>query len=407
LTDLVIVNPNARIPAPNAAIEPPLWAGLIAGYNLSKLKSVSIIDAEAEDLSVGDTVRRVKDLNPKEVLIVVMGTNPSVSSTPKMPVTLDLLKCLPNAKLTGIHPIALNCPNTVVKPFDGLPTVPWYLLPRELYKAHNWHCLQDIEHRSPYAVLYTSLNCPYSCSYCNIHTLYGDHKIKYRYLEDIYQELIDLSWYGVRHIKIWDELFCLDEHRVNKICDFIISLNYEFNFWAYARVDTVTEKMLSKMKKAGINWLSYGFESASENIRQKSNKKFDESKVRRAIDMTRNAGINIMGNFTFGLPGDNLDSMKTNLEMAIRENFEYVNFYVALPYPGSAWYESLKDKPTDWSRFGQYSKDMYGDPEVIKFKDQAFQTYFRRPEYLSMIKGKFGDKAEDHIKELVKWNIRK
>ncbi len=403
MTDLVLVNPNNRVPSPYAAIEPPLWLGLIAGDRLYTSK-VAIVDAEAEGLTIEETVTRVKELNPKEILIVVMGNNPSVSSTPKMPLAEELLKYL-DAKVTGLHPMAVKHPKLDLYPVT-LSSIPWRLLPMDKYRAHNWHCLDDLDKRSPYGVLYTSLNCPFSCSYCNIHTLYGDRKVRFRPLADIIQELALLVCdYKIRNIKIWDELFCLDTKRVNEICDFIISQGYDLNIWAYARVDTITSRMLSKMKRAGFNWLAYGFESV-DAVRKLSNKNIDDAVVKWAIDMTRDAGINIMGNFLFGLPGDTLDSMKATLDMAVRENFEYVNFNVALPYPGSVWYDSLKDKPTDWSSFNQFSPNICADSEVVKFRDEAFTTYFSRPEYLSMIKSKFGGKAEDHIKEMLKWRIR-
>ena len=407
MTDLVLVNPNNRTPAPFAAIEPPLWLGLMAGHHLQIGENTAIIDAEAEGLTVEETAARVNVLHPKETIIVVMGANPSVSSTPKMPVTEELLKRFP-ARLTGIHPIAVNYPSdTIHKPFDGFPFVPWYLLPMEKYRAHNWHCLDDLDKRSPYGVLYTSLNCPFDCDYCNIHALYPGHRdVRYRPFGDIYEDLSYFANNHIKNIKIWDELFCLDQERVLSICGYILNFDLDFNIWAYARVDTVTEKMLAKMKQAGINWLAYGFESAQEDVRQKSNKKFSDSQAKRAIDMTRDAGINIIANFLFGLPGETEDDMRASLDMAMRENFEYVNFNVALPYPGSEWYASLKLKPTDWSSFSQFSPSICADPAVVRFRDGAFQAYFNRPEYLSMIKTKFGEKAEEHIKEMLKWKIR-
>ena len=35
------------------------------------------------------------------------------------------------------------------------------------YRAHNWHCFGHLE-RQPYAALYTTLGCPYHCSFCCI-----------------------------------------------------------------------------------------------------------------------------------------------------------------------------------------------------------------------------------------------
>jgi radical SAM superfamily enzyme YgiQ (UPF0313 family) len=59
-------------------------------------------------------------------------------------------------------------------------------------------------------------------------------------------------------------MFAFKESHVNKLCDLIIDRGYSLNMWAYARVDTLTGKMLEKMKRAGINWLALGFESGSK-----------------------------------------------------------------------------------------------------------------------------------------------
>ncbi|MEK9139087.1 MAG: BatD family protein, partial [Bacteroidota bacterium] len=85
-------------------------------------------------------------------------------------------------------------------------------------------------------------------------------------------------------------------------------LGDKLNMWAYARVDTINDRMLKKMKQAGINWVAYGFESASAEVRRGVAKKFQQSIISQAVEMTRAAGIYIIGNFIFGLPDDNLET---------------------------------------------------------------------------------------------------
>lgn len=394
MTDIVFVNPNNKNPSPTSAIEPPFWAGLCASYIHDTFKAdVAIVDAEMENLTVEQTVHKVKAYDPSEVVIVVMGNNPSVSSTPKMSVTEQLQKYLPNAYLTGIHPIALNTPKTLRTAFSDTSTIPHYLFDYSKYTAHNWHCLSDIDNRSPYAVTYTSLNCPYDCYYCNVHTLYGDRKVRYRPLDDIYRDFSYFAEHGIKNIKIWDELFTFDKKRVWDICTYIVHNKYNFNIWCYGRLDSVDKFTLEWMKAAGINWIAYGFESVDD-------KKFVEH-TEEVIKWTQDAGINIMANFMFGL--DEYDSpldIKT-IDFALEHDFEYANFYVAKPYPGSKWYEdSIKNK--EWNTYDQYSKVNINS----NIRKLAFESFFYRPKYLSMIKHKFGDKAEQHIKDMLKWRPR-
>ncbi len=296
----------------------------------------------------------------------------------------------------------------------------WDLLPMDKYRAHNWHCFAHIDQRQPYAVIYTSLGCPFNCSYCNIHALYnGKPGIRFRSPEKVVEEIDFLvKNYKVRNIKFIDELFALREERVNRICDLIIQRGYDLNIWCYARVDTVNERMLKKMKQAGINWLAYGIESASEGVRKGVAKKLRQETIKKALEMTHAAGIYIIGNFMFGLPDDNLETMQETLDMAKEFNFEYVNFYTAMAYPGSQLYKDAIRQdvklPESWHGYGQYSEETLPLPtkylsaaEVLRFRDKAFKEYLSNPTYLEMIREKFGPEIVRHIQGVLQYEIRR
>jgi len=288
------------------------------------------------------------------------------------------------------------------------------------YRAHNWHCFGNIDERKPYAVIYTSLGCPFNCTYCNIHALYsGKPGIRYRNPEKVVEEIDFLvKNYKVRNIKIIDELFALKKERDMHICDLIIQGGYDLNMWAYARVDTVSEPMLKKMKQAGINWLAYGFESASDLVRRGVGKKTAQETIKRAVEMTHAAGIYIIANFIFGLPDDTFETMQETLDMAKEFNFEYVNFYTAMAYPGSRLYEdALRDGirlPEKWHGYAQLSEETLPMPskylssaDILRFRDNAFNEYFSNPRYLESIREKFGQKTVEHIEEMLTYKINR
>src|SRR3989338_8343204 len=189
--------------------------------------------------------------------------------------------------------------------------------------------------------------------------------------------------------------------------------------WAYARIDTVTERMLKRMKSAGINWVCFGIESANIKVRKGVTKgRFDEEAVDRAITIARAAGLNILGNFMFGLPDDDIETMEETLRMAKEFNFDYVNFYVTMAYPGSQLYEEALSKgielPTSWLGYSQYGRDTFPlatkhltNKDVLRFRDMAFEEYFSNPKYIGMIEKKFGQEAARHIREMVKLRINR
>ena len=183
-------------------------------------------------------------------------------------------------------------------------------------------------------------------------------------------------------------------------------------------MDTVSEPMLKKMKQAGINWLCYGFESASSRVRGGVAKKTEQEVTRKAIEMTQAAGIYILANFIFGLPDDDLETMQATLDMAKEYNFEYVNFYMAMAYPGSQLYRDAVEQgvklPETWHGYGQFSEDALPLPtkylspaEVMRFRDNAFREYFSNPGYLEMIRQKFGQEIVEHIGDMLKNKIKR
>jgi anaerobic magnesium-protoporphyrin IX monomethyl ester cyclase len=465
-----------------SGIEPPLMAIQTASLIREKGYSVRVIDMETEDFNAQTLAHEIARLSPVLTDIVVAGSNPSASSTPLMAITGEILGALkekaPALKtvLTGIHPSSLpeqtlreektdfvaqgegfytilellaalksgspedgdglkipglcylkkgkfisNGWCKIVENLDELPLPAWDLLDMGKYRAHNWHCFGHLKARTPYAMIYTSFGCPYNCSYCNIHAFYdGRPGIRFRSPEKIVEE-IDLlvKKYKVKNIKFLDELFAVNEERVDRVCDLLIERGYDLNIWAYARINTVNERMLEKMKKAGINWLCYGIESGSQQVRTGVDKLgFGQDQIKKVIKMTQDKGIYILGNFIFGLPDDSLETMQETFDLAKELNCEYVNFYMAMAYPGSRLYKDAKSKglklPDSWLGFAQLNEDTlpldtrYVSGEtVLRFRDNAFEEYFRRPEYIKLILEKFGWEEVAHIEEMLKHKIKR
>ncbi len=462
------------------AIEPPLLVGLIAAFIREQGFSVGIIDADAEGWSAEYTVGKIIEQGALLVGIAALGATPTASSTPKMSAAGKILNILkdraPHLKtfLFGIHPsalaektlreesvdficrgecfytalrvleilksrkqiddfaiaglcyrkgnkIILNGWGELVRNLDELPFAAWDLLPMDKYRAHNWHCFENLEQRQPYAVIYTSLGCPFNCTYCNVHALYsGKPGIRFRSPKRVVEEIDFLvKNYKIRNLKILDELFVLNLSHVLEFCDLIIQRKYDLNMWAYARVDTVNEILLKKMKQAGIKWLCYGIESGNKRVRAAVVKgQFGQDRINKVVEMTHQAGIDVIGNFMFGLPEDNLQTMQETLNMAKELNCEYANFYCLMSYPGSRLNEDAVEQgmelPDNWLGYSQLSRETLplagkylSSAEILRFRDQAFAEYYSNPQYIEMIKNKFGHKAVEHVKEMLKYKIHR
>ncbi len=480
--DAVLINPGDRkqvyqsLGEDFSAIEPPFWAAVIAAYLRNAGINVAILDANAEGLSPEETAAKAKEMNPLLSVVIVYGSQPS-ASTQNMTIAGKICLALKEntsgkVAIAGLHPSALprqtlreervdfviegEGPDTlkilteVIKSgrddysgvpglwyFDGaviknnpkaaliknldeeLPIAAWDLLPMEKYRAHNWHCFDDIDNRRPYAAIYTSLGCHYSCIFCCINALFGKPGIRYRSPGLVVKEIALLSGkYGVRNIKIVDELFILEEKHYMGIVDLLIKAGYDLNIWAYARVDTVNPEHLEKMKQAGINWLALGIESANPGVRDGALKKIKVKDIKNVVRNIQDAGIRVIGNFIFGLPHDTPQTMQETLDMAIGLNCEFVNFYCAMAYPGSKLYDiAVKEGwelPRLWQGFSQHAYETLplptkyvGAEEVLGFRDAAFHRYFEGPGYLNMVEEKFGKEIKKHIQVMTKTRLKR
>ena len=54
--------------------------------------------------------------------------------------------------------------------------------------------------------------------------------------------------------------------------------------------------------------------------------------------MIRNHDIYVAGNYLFGLPEDNYETMQQTLDLAIELNTTHANFYPVMALPGSSLY---------------------------------------------------------------------
>jgi anaerobic magnesium-protoporphyrin IX monomethyl ester cyclase len=179
------------------------------------------------------------------------------------------------------------------------------------------------------------------------------------------------------------------------------------NIWAYSRVDTISQDLLKRLKRIGMHWISYGFESATEDLLQSSQKGCRHSNVDRVIRMTQDGGVAICADVMFGLWDEDMASMQRTYDFLVKYNFEWANMYPVFPYPGTKLYDMIEE-PKDWKGYQLYGYECrpmatkhLPARDVLKFRDEAFLRYHSRPEYLDMIERKFGSETRAHILRMV------
>jgi len=467
--DLLLVNPGNRLEqfaklSDLATVAQPLGIAMIAAFVRNRGFSVAVIDAEANFWTPEQTIERIKQYDPMliglsafttkmtaagRILRLIKAAMPGVktvlgghhcSAIPEttlrqetvdfvikgegfFPVValLDRLKQsrrdydIPGVWYRQGSQIVGNGRASGITRLDDLPFAAWDLLPMERYRAHHWQAWDFGLDQTGFAVLHTSLGCPFNCEYCSVNVVYGSRRTRYRSPRNVVREMqLLVDHYGVRHLEIIDDTFTLNAPRVEAICDEIIlhGLGDRLNIWCFARTDQVRPDLMRKMKRAGFNWVFMGFESGDDRVLQGVNKKQTVSQIRRAADAVHDAGLYIGGNYVFGMPRDTRRSMGKTLDLALALNTEYANFFVMMAYPGTKLHDIATQKgyplPEKWGQYGFFAPDalpMRNDhlsaADILNFRDAAFIAYFGGDRYQHMVAEKFGQPVVDFLRDKV------
>lgn len=497
MNPVLLINPSSRAQIYQgldrvAAIEPPVWCRLLSSY--LKRKAIPTVIADMEfAYDTKEALRWYMSGTPSLVAIVVYGHQPS-ASTQTMPAAIEICKWLQEydvpVVVLGTHPAALpertleetnadfvctgegfvtlwqlseyvkekkeawkylvtpdfpkgvcywdhgepqrTNPAPLVWNMDEIPGGEWSKLAEiNGYRAHNWHAFG--REAKGYASIYTSLGCPYACSFCCIQAPFHDgDRIRFHGLANSYRmwspehvadEITTLvERYDITNIKISDEMFLLNRRHVEGIVNELENRGFSdgLNIWFYSRIDTVgdDDALLYRMRRVGFRWAALGIESASpESLEAVDKRDYDNIQTEAAVRRLQQAGISVIGNYIFGLPGDTWETMNATLELAQELQTEFVNMYCNVAFPGSQQYDDLIATgwmPPPWSSYSFHAYEhqpletkMLNADEVLAFRDAAFVKYFENESYQEMIRIKFGDSAVDSVRRMLKVPLRR
>jgi radical SAM superfamily enzyme YgiQ (UPF0313 family) len=334
--------------------------------------------------------------------------------------------------------LLLNAPQFVV-PQDrmdhDLPGYAWDLLPYDkkpldLYRAHFWHAEFSHEKRTPFAAIYTSLGCRFACNFCMINIVNrvdnndgivssNSRNMRYWSPEFITKEFEKLAEFGVETIRISDEMFFLDKRYYEPLLNNIIERQLGLRMWSYSRIDTVRKEFLDLFLRAGIGWLALGVEAGNQMVRKEVSKgSFKDINIREVMKEVRSSGLNVISNYIFGFPEDTMETMQETLDLALELCTEMVNMYPCQALPGSPLYNTAKEMgwelPNSPEGFAFLSYDSLPLPtkhvsaaDVLRFRDQAWQTYFDHKPYLQLVEEKFGVQERKNVEAMASIKLRR
>jgi anaerobic magnesium-protoporphyrin IX monomethyl ester cyclase len=433
MLNVTLINPPQFTRYP----QPPVGLALIAAILEKEGYPVNLIDANAlnlrpEDLAimitdtdiVGITAMtptigaalsiagQLKQSNP-DLTIVIGGAHPTLmpeetlKASPATDIVvrgegdatiIDLLRTLEaRHPLGGIAGICYRTDDKIVRTaerksnadMDALPFPAYHLLPRQKYRPHPPHGMA-----MPFAAMVTSRGCPYRCAYCS-KPVFGS-RFRAQRPERVVAEMAYLKdSFGVKEIAFYDDSFTLDKKRVLAIAETIIDKGLQMTWSCETRVNLVDKELLNYMKRAGCYAVAYGIESASPEIIETLQKDTTLEQVNQAVHDSREAGLQVIGYFMLGSPGETPATIQQTIDYAKKLKVDFAQFSVTTPFPGTGLYQIYmhgREEDPAWESFiyagtdnpttPVFESDKLTRDDLKNWIRQAYRRFYLRPSYL-------------------------
>jgi anaerobic magnesium-protoporphyrin IX monomethyl ester cyclase len=194
----------------------------------------------------------------------------------------------------------------------------------------------------------TSRGCPFNCDFCS-RPVFGNI-FRSRSAANIVDEMEVVCKLGYDRIWFADDCFTLDRRRLVGICDEIVERSLKVGWECLSRADTVDEEVAEKMRQAGCVRVYFGIESGNDQVLRLMNKSISVEQARRAVHITKNAGIQVGAFFILGYPGESEEMILDTVRFASSLPLDYLSFTFPYPIPGTPLYERVNKKMnlSDW-----------------------------------------------------------
>ncbi|MBU1102473.1 B12-binding domain-containing radical SAM protein [Patescibacteria group bacterium] len=431
-----ILSCNPELVKKERGCDPPLGLLYLAGY-LEKQSGLElkVIDAQVEKLNYQQLKRQIKEFMPTvvgmtimtftifdvlEVIKIVKKASPEIKIVlggphahiyPKE--TLDLpgvdfailgegemafagllaninqpekLKAIKNLAFKHNGQFINTGIQDFIKKLDDLPFPARHLVP---YKKYS----NLLAKKMPHTTMFTSRGCPYQCTFCDRPTM--GRFFRARSAKNVVDEMALCVEMGIAEIFIYDDTFTVDRQRVLEICDEIQKRGLKFTWDIRARVNTVDEEVLKKLKAAGCERIHYGVEAGTEKILKVLNKGIHLDQTLAVFRLTQKIGISTFAYFMIGAPEETQEDILDSIKFAKKLNPDFVQVTTLTPFPATKIYlDALAGgeiKNDYWLEFAKHPTRDFKTPHWTKILSEQdlqnlltrfYKKFYLRPGYI-------------------------
>jgi magnesium-protoporphyrin IX monomethyl ester (oxidative) cyclase len=325
---------------------------------------ISCLFATAEQCTM-DLARRIKRINNR-IKVVVGGTNATVRYERLMQeLSIDYIvlgegdyvfntfvtsieKGEDVTTLTGLvyrdndHQIHVTTGVNRVSNLDELPFPAYHLLANSVEEYFQGNFAGLVLNKRVLPVC-TTRGCVINCVFCAGKNQFGIWR--HRSPENVIAEIEYLKTkYNVKEIAFTDSNINVNKHQFVKFLNLMDERKMNVNWvpWGGIFIKTFSPDIVGLMKKTGCHSVYLSVEHGNLEMQKYIGKIVPLNQVKAIVAECRKYGIWTHGNFVLGLPGETHASINDCFDYAVKAQFDSVSFHIAIPLPGSRFYEEVK-----------------------------------------------------------------
>lgn len=366
-------------------------------------------------MAVKETIKMMRNINPNAIIIL---GGPHVSGDP-----FNIFRLIPEADYAfygeaeiGLIELVkrLSSNDVLDKKLNEIPNLIWKKELRTVVNEQKfidnldilpfpaWELMEPKQfpnipfngysRRHPIAPMVLTRGCPNRCTFCEAGIING-HKLRSRSVENIIQEIkLLITRFGVKEIQFFDSNCASFQGPLREVCKRIVSENIDITWCAPngIRLDSIDRELVDLMKQSGCFQVNVGIESGSLRILKQIRKGLLPDTIREKVSLLRKAGIEVIGFFMLGFPGETAAEIKQTISFAMELPLTGASFSILSPLPGTDIYkEAYKNRNMEIEilkslDFVNYKNNLSEIPydQLRKIQKDAYLYFHLRPRIL-------------------------
>lgn len=272
-----------------------------------------------------------------------------------------------------------------IEDLDSLPFPHW-----DIFPINEFSYFPSLKGK-PFLTILSSRGCPLPCGYYCPYPFTQGSKWRFRSINNVIKEIKYLKKrYHIKTLMFRDPVFTFDKERAKIIAQNIINEGINIYWGCETHLDYLDIDLLEIMYKSGLQTLEVGIESLDGDcLGQIRRRTINIDHQEKILSYCRKIGIRVSTFYILGLPGDTEESINKIIDYAKKINTLGAQFTILTPYPGTRFYEDIKERinGNDWEDFNGYtplfdSKNLTTE-QLARMKEKAFVSYYFRSRWIT------------------------